>query len=305
MVIVNGASPKDLSVCPTVTKIGNSMELAIFENDTGEGVVSFEPCQTSGPEWEKDYSKWYHHLTIAGERVFEYGCPCGTCGIVFRKIGSVAYRVSDREAVQLLGNLDAIPSHETLRTLARVLKPGLYCPSIVTGTVQLIEPGASNDYFSTDVVRLFGLEPPDYTEPSGPRTSYYRFGVDRELERTGRITGPHKALVTAVVMPLHEPSELNRERIEYWKRQYNAGVNITAFAVSVLDNQQPALSPPDDTYPYEEQFLLTICTLDGHHRIQAAAELGVSVRILSLLAKNSSLVRNSDDIATVLYGYAP
>jgi hypothetical protein len=281
------------------------MELAIFENDTGEGVVSFEPCQTSGPEYVKDPSRWYHHLTIAGERVFEYGCPCGTCGIVFRKIGSVAYRVSDTTAVQLLGNLDAIPSNEALRRLARVLRPGMYCPTIVAGTVKLIEPGASNDYFSTDVVRLFGLEPPDYTEPAGPRTSYYRLGLDRQLERTGRISGPHKALVTAVVMPLHEPSQLHRARIEFWKRQQSAGMNLTAFAVSVLDNQAPAMSAADTTYPYEEQFLLTICTLDGHHRMQAAAELGAPVRILSLLALQFSLVRNSDDIATVLHGYSP
>jgi hypothetical protein len=287
------------------TKMVNNMELAIFENDTGEGVVSFEPWQTSGPDYDKDHSRWYCHLTIAGERVFEYGCPCGTCGIVFRKIGSAAYRLSDTKAVELLGNLDAMPSHEALRKLARVLKPGLYCPSIVTGSVKLIEPGASDDYFSTDVVRLFGLEPPDYTEPAGPRTSYYRLGVDRQLERTGRISGPHKALVTAVVMPLHEPSELNRERIEYWKRQHHAGMNLTAFAVSVLDNQAPAMSPPDNTYPYEEQFLLTMCLLDGHHRIQAAAELGVPVHILSLLAREFSLVRNSNDIATVLRGYSP
>ena len=59
------------------------MELAIFENDTGEGVVSFDP------------SGWYIQLTIGGQRVFEFGNHCGTCGIVFRKIGSVAYRVSD------------------------------------------------------------------------------------------------------------------------------------------------------------------------------------------------------------------
>ena len=294
-----------LSVCLIGTKIGNSMELAIFENDTGEGVVSFEPCQTGGPEWEKDYSKWYHHLTIGGERIFEYGCPCGTCGIVFRKVGSTAYRVSDTQAVELLGNLDAVPSDETLRRLARALQPGSYCPSIVAGAVTLIEPGASNDYFATDVVRLFGLEDPDSTEPAGPRTSYYRLGGDRQLDRTGRVGGPHKALVTAVVMPLHEPPQLNRDRIEYWKRQHHAGMNLTALAVAILDNQQPAMSVADTTYPYEEQFLLTMCTLDGHHRIQAAAELGVPVRILSLLARESTLVRHSNDIATVLRSYSP
>jgi hypothetical protein len=173
------------------------------------------------------------------------------------------------------------------------------------GTVKLVEPGASNDYFATDVVRLFGKRPPDYTEPSGPWTSYYRLGMDRQLDRTGRTSGPHKALVTSVVMPLHEPAYLNRERIEYWKRHHQAGMHLTAFAVSVLDDQEPAMEPPDNTYPYEEQFLLTMCVLDGHHRIQAAAELGAPVRILSLLAKEYSRVRNSNDLATVLRGYAP
>src|SRR5262249_14804570 len=156
------------SVCPKGTKLGNTMELTIFENDTGEGIVSFEPWQTSGPEYEQDHSRWYCHLTIAGERVFEYGCPCGTCGIVFRKVGAAAHYMSDTQAVQLLGSLDAIPSPDVLRALARVLQPGVYCPSIVAGTVKLIEPGAANDYFSTDVIRLFGVEDPDSTELAGP-----------------------------------------------------------------------------------------------------------------------------------------
>ncbi len=268
------------------------MELAIFENDTGEGVVSFDP------------SGWYIQLTIGGQRVFEFGNHCGTCGIVFRKIGSVAYRVSDPEAVELLGDLDAIPPPDVLRRLARVLQPGVYCPSIVAGTVQFTAPGAANDYFATDVVRLFGPEAPSSTEPAGPRTAYYRIGVDRHLDRTGRIPGPHQALVTAVVMPLHDPSQLNRDRVEYWKRQHHAGRTLTAFAVAVLDNQAPAMAPADNTYPYEEQFLLSLCTLDGHHRIQAAAELGVPVRILSLLARDFSPALN-DDIATVLSCYAP
>ncbi len=269
------------------------MELAIFENDTGEGVVSF---QDSG---------FYTYLTVGGERVFEFGSPCGTCGIIFRKVGSVANRLSDPTAVQLLEDLGAIPPPDVLRRLARVLPPGVYFPSIVAGTVKLIAPGSSNDYFATDVARLFGRQDIDDAEPVGPRTAYYRLGVDRDLERTGRIHGPHKALVTAVVMPLHDPARLNRDRIEYWKRQHHAGMILTAFAVAVLDNQAPAMDPADSTYPYEEQFLLTLCPLDGHHRIQAAAELGAPVRILSLLARDCSFTRSYEDIATVLSGYLP
>jgi hypothetical protein len=203
-----------------------------------------------------------------------------------------------------LGNIDSVPSNEVLKKLARVLEPGSYYPTVVQGTVRAIIPGAPDDYFSTDVVRLFGLDPPDYKEPAGSRTSYYRLGADCELKRTGRVEEQYKALVTAIVMPLHEPSQLNRQRIEFWKRQQIAGANLTAFAVSVLDDQQPAMSRADDTYPYVEQFLFTICLLDGHHRIQAAAELGVPVRILSLLARDFSIAQNTDDIAAVLQFYS-
>jgi hypothetical protein len=275
------------------------MELASFENDTGEGVVSFEPWRMGG----EDSSKFYCHLTVAGERIFEYGCPCGTCGILFRKVGSTAHRLDDAESVELLGALDSVPEDEVLRRLARVLEPGLYHPTVLEGTIRLIEPGAPDDYFATDVVRLFGLEAPEYEEPSGPWTSYYKLGSDCELERTGRLRGPHKALVTAVVMPLHDPAQLDRDRVEHWKRQQEAGRNLTAFAVSVLDNQQPAMEVKDPTYAYAEQFLLTSCLLDGHHRVQAAAETGAPLRILSLLARDFSLAQ-TEDLASVLGRYS-
>lgn len=264
------------------------MDLAIFENDTGEGVVSFQRVGQLA------------NVLVGGMRAFEFGNACGTCGIVFSRIGPFDYRISDTTAVQLLGNLDAIPAPDVLRSLARVLQPGVYYPSVVEGTVKLVEAGSSDDYFDTDVARLFG----GGHSNDKRRTQYYRFGVDRSLDRTGRLHGPHQALVTAIVMPLHEPAYLNRERIEYWKRQYHAGMTPTAFAVAVLDDQAPAMYPADDTYPYEEQFLLTLCTLDGHHRMQAASELERPVRILSLLARDHSIYK-TDDIATVLSGYAP
>lgn len=281
------------------------VKLATFDNRTGEGVVSFEHSRTRGPEYDADHSSWYQHLLVAGERVFEYGSPCGTCGIVFRKVGSSAHQVSDSEAFKLVGDLDSVPSDEILLRLARVLQPGTYHPAVVEGTVKLIDPGAPNDYFASDVIRLSGVEPPvepPDDQPSGPRTPYYRFGSEFELDRTGRSSGPHKALVTAIIMPLHDPSRLSRGRVEYWLRQRDAGRPLTAFAVAVIDNQQPAMSPADESYPYEEQFLFTNCLLDGHHRVQAAAESGRAVRILSLLARESSLV-GSEDIPAVLRGY--
>jgi hypothetical protein len=236
-------------------------------------------------------------VLIRGERVFEFGCPCGTCGILFRKVSAPAHRVSDSEAFELLGTLDSLPPDEMLRRLARILQPGSYHPAILEGTVRLVEPGAPDDYFASDVVRLSG---PDY---ENPRTPYYRFGTEFEWgRRTGRTTSPHKALITAVIMPLHDPSQLDRERVAYWLRQGDAGTLLTAFAVAVIDNQSPAMAPADNSYSYEEQFLFTNCLLDGHHRVQAAAESGRTVRILSLLARESSLVA-TDDISPVVSAY--
>jgi hypothetical protein len=276
------------------------MDLTIFDNQSGEGVIAFEPWRMSGSEYEADHSRWYCHLTVAGKRVFEYGCPCGTCGIVFRKVGSTEHRVSDSEAHQLLGSLDILPSDSIINRLARVLPVGRYYLVIIEGVIRKVDPGTDDDYFATDVVRLFGLEPPDYQKPSGPDTPYYRFGQEHEIERTGRLTGPHKALATAVVMPLHNPNRLNRDRIEYWKHQIASGVVPTAYAISIVDDQAPAMDQVDSTYPYLEQFLFANCLIDGHHRVQAASDMGVPVRLLSFVATEYSLINKADDFVTII-----
>ncbi len=281
------------------------MALSEFLNSGGESLVAFEPWRTSGPEYEKDNSRWYCHITIGGKRVFEYGCPCGTCGIVFRRVGSPQDRINDSEAIQLLGNLNVIPAVSTLQRLAKVLEPGIYIGAIISGSVRLIEPGAPDDYFATEVVRLSGLEPPDLTEPSGPRTPYYQLGSNVGIKnRMGRTTSPHRTLATSVVMPLQLPNQLSRERIDFWKREAQQGNTLTALAVSVVDNQSPAMMPADPDYEYEEQILLTNCLLDGHHRVQAASELGVPIRILSLVAKDHCLVQSASDIELLLSVYA-
>ena len=146
----------------------NQMALPSFENIEGEGIVSF-----------KDPVDFYSYLLVNGERIFEYGSPCGTCGIVFRKVRSPKNQISDPEAVQLLGDLSEVPSDQTLQRLARVLEPGTYHPIVIEGTIQYIEPGSPNDYFATDVVQLFGLEPPE-NKPAGPWTPYYRFGSEND-----------------------------------------------------------------------------------------------------------------------------
>ncbi|HSG26458.1 MAG TPA: hypothetical protein VLA32_10110, partial [Anaerolineales bacterium] len=127
------------------------VDLPSFENINGEGIVSFQPSLfnenlngeevvSSQPVLFKDPG-FYSYLLVNGEQIFEYGSPCGTCGIIFRKIGSQENRVSDPEAVQLLGDLNEVPSDKTLHRLARILEPGTYHPIVIEGNIQYIKPG--------------------------------------------------------------------------------------------------------------------------------------------------------------------
>jgi hypothetical protein len=288
-----------------------AVRLSRFDNVTGEGIVGFDPWRTSGPEYEADHSLWYAALTVNGKRIFQYGCPCGTCGIYFKKVAAPADRVSDAEAANLLGALDHVPSDFTLKRLARILPKGGYHLAIIEAPLKHVTPGSPNDYFATDVVSLFGLEPPEYEKPGDPGTPYYRFGSDHVLEvpyPAGEIpaisysypAGTIKTLLTQIVMPLQDPATLDRSRVEYWKSRSQAGHPFTAFAVSVLDNQSPAMRRGERDYPYGGQMLLTHCLLDGHHRVQAASDSGSQVRILTLVAPFASNVGSDFDFATVL-----
>lgn len=278
------------------------MELLRFDNTTGESVVSLLPWARHGPELDADRSRWYRHILVSGERVFQYGSPCGTCGVIFQKLRSVPDRLDDGQAAGLLGTLENLPTQASMRSLAKILQPGIYNPVVLEGLVERVAPGDPGDYFATDGVSLFGLEPPEYEEPFDPGTSYYRFGPTETLARTGRLGGPHTALVTALLIPLQDPVALSRERVEYWKALGQEGAPLTALAVSVIDAQAPANLPADRNYQHEEHLVLTNCLLDGHHRVQAAAELGVPIRVLSFVWPEASLAAEAD-IRTVVRPY--
>src|SRR5688572_20475810 len=124
------------------------MKLRTFHNRTGEGIVSFEPWAAHGPETKDDPQRWFAHVRVRGERVFEYGSPCGTCGILFRKVGSPSERLTDAQAADILGDLDAVPADAELGRLARILEPGAYRPLWIEAPVRAVAPGTPDDYFA-------------------------------------------------------------------------------------------------------------------------------------------------------------
>ena len=125
-----------------------------------------------------------------------------------------------------------------------------------------------------------------------------------DVSHSASDAGRHDLTARRALLPAHDRPDVHR------KQTRTTSITNVTWQVGGLDlervgvdDQAPAMEPPDPTYAYEEQFLFTNCVLDGHHRIQAAAELGAPVRILSLVAEDFSLVKSAGDLTAVLAGY--
>lgn len=83
------------------------------------------------------------------------------------------------------------------------------------------------------------------------------------------------------------PSWNDRQRVAGHADRLAGSATPTAVAVSVLDVTQPI--DADDSSDYYAHWALVHFLLDGHHKMQAAAELGQPLQLLSLLSTKASL----------------
>ncbi|WP_424215868.1 hypothetical protein ACN20G_27340 (plasmid) [Streptomyces sp. BI20] len=87
-------------------------------------------------------------------------------------------------------------------------------------------------------------------------------------------------------MPMVPPRWNDRDRVAEYLALVEGGGVPTAVAVSTLDVCRPALDLSTD---YHRHWGLTHFLLDGHHKLEAAAEAGRPVPLLSLLTLDESL----------------
>lgn len=83
------------------------------------------------------------------------------------------------------------------------------------------------------------------------------------------------------------PAWNDQRRVSEFARLLAESSSPTAVAVSILDVCAPAVD--DRSADYYDHWGLTHFLLDGHHKVQAAAENGRPLRLLSLLAVDASL----------------
>ena len=226
-------------------------------------------------------------LTLDGEEAFELSFWCGTCPFLFERKMGANRTLSSAELTARLNQGLPGPDPEVVATTAALLSQGVYLPLLTELTPRLARPGQPGDYFAEEQVRTWGIAN-FWGRPENPHTPYYRAG-QRLLGETGRLY--------EFVVPMVPLTWNDEDRVREYRDQLGAGSQPVALAVSILDVCQPATEHLGASEPTLTHWGLAHFLLDGHHKLQAAAEAGVTIRLLSLLSVDHSLASRDQVLA--------
>lgn len=241
-------------------------------------VITFHPSGGVGG------SAFYSRLLVGGREIYEFAAPCGTCGLLFDRLGDSDSPLTDGEAAELLGDLDGVPGQASLERLSAPLPRGDYEALVIEGAADLALPHAASDFFVEHAGRLFG----DRGDGS-PHTAYIWHGGAHVVPKA-LIWGGERAsaLVASLICPIQDLRQANEARVQHWIDHYERGGALTALAVSIVDQQSPAVGVADPLYPHREHRVLLSFLLDGHHRALAAARLNAPLRLLAFVSLDNS-----------------
>jgi hypothetical protein len=231
-------------------------------------------------------------MLLDGTDAFELSFWTGTCEFLFeRKPGacetlSLAV-VQDRLNV----GLERIDS-DVLDAFGALLPRAEYQPMLFDIQPRLIRPGDPGDYFGEEQQRTWGLDS-FWGLPQYPRTPYYRSYQARVLDGTTTRHGPADGHLYEFEVPMVPPSWNDASRVGHYRESLATSSKPTVVALSLLDICQPATLQRSES-DYYAHWGLAHFLLDGHHKMQAAAELGSSLRLLSIVSVNDSVAKRAD-----------
>jgi hypothetical protein len=217
-------------------------------------------------------------LWQGSDPAFELSWWCGTCPLLFKRLEGANERLSLPEMQQILnsgiddGVLDAFTA---------LLPGGSYVPMLLRVQPELVYPGRKGDYFSEEQVETWGVSG-FWGLPEYPQTPYYR---------TWQAPVDPSAHAFEFVVPMVPPTWNESDRVEEYAENLLDSSTSTAVAVSILDVCQPAMDNGTDYYAH---WGITHFLLDGHHKMQAAAEARRPLQLLSFLSIEGSLAEGLD-----------
>lgn len=230
-------------------------------------------------EEEKPEGAWAgRRLMFLDDRpAYELSFPCGTCGFLFRRLEGSNDTLPVEELRERLAHGTEELDEDVITSFGQLLERGTYLPMLLTVQPRLVAPSLAGDYFAEEQLKTWGVDS-FWGLPEYPRTAYYR---------TFETPVSREAHMYEFLVPMLPPAWDDRERVAAYVERLSGSSVPTAVAVATLDVCAPAVAPEgSDWY---EHWGLTHFLLDGHHKVHAAAEAQRPVRVLSLLAVESSL----------------
>jgi hypothetical protein len=225
-------------------------------------------------------------LFLDDQPAFELSFWCGTCQFLFRRLESANERLSIADLRRrLTDGVDGL-DEEVISRFADLLPRGAYLPLLLTVTPRLVHPVQEGDYFAEEQVATWGLDS-FWGLPEYPHTPYYRT-FDTPVDGDAHL---HE-----FVVPMVPPTWNDQVTVAGHAEALSRSASPTAVAISTLDVCQPAMD--DGSTDHHAHWGLTHFLLDGHHKMQAAAEGGRPLQLLSLLSLDGSLA-TAEQVALV------
>jgi hypothetical protein len=204
---------------------------------------------------------------------FELSYWCGTCGLLFKRLEGANETLSLPQLEQSLSTgLDHVDD-AVVEAFGALLPKAAYQPMLLQIRPRLIQPRQPGDYFSDEQVATWGLSA-FWGLPEYPQTPYYR------TWETAIDAGQH---LFEFVVPMVPPSWNDQDKVGEYVDHLATSDAPTAVAVTILDVCAPATEQTSPTDYYAHWGLMHFL-LDGHHKLQAAAQSGQAIRLLSLVS---------------------
>jgi len=236
-----------------------------------------------------DSEGWSRYLLIDGKQAYMLGGKCQTCAFMFERRGGANQAVQVDEAVEALRRGINSLDDPLVSLIGRAMPEGEYIACLMEGDVRQVELNSADDYFVTEGPALFG-EDMFYCLPHDPRIAYYRAG-EEDLSDGRRLF--------QFVVPMFPAKWLKMTTIADYIETLRTKSSGTAVCISVLDARSPAVNVGSDWPHTRGHLCLAHYVLDGHHKLNAAAESGQPLSLLSFLAVTEG-VSTQADVETVV-----
>lgn len=217
-------------------------------------VVQFDPASDSTDTSLHPGSN--RSLLIHDQRVFDLGVICETCSFLYQR-------------------LHTPPRSLTPTLLADLLNHGIttIAPSLIETLTPLLPSGTYH-------IGLFSESPIFIAQPAGHSSTVGYGEVHTPFYRLPAQHVDAHGLIEQAIVPLFSPTQLDPQRVQFYKQQLQNGQLSTALAISIVEGKHVM---GGNSYQAPDCLSVMHFLLDGHHKLAAASQTGQSLSILSFL----------------------